>query len=342
MENRSNGLKAGRNDPCPCGSGKKYKKCCWERDQLNRSENPARKFREEMMDDIGDRVFESMEEAQQFVQERVGRKNRTPRDDFQGLSPEQMHRLLHFPFGSPDVVSFPYNVENHANVPILRMLELLAAAIGDKGLKPTATGNLPLAASREIAAQYLSSEELEKRTRFGDFRSEMNILELHTVRLAAMLAGLVRKYRGRFITSKACRDMILAKEWPKIYEKLFRTYIIKFNWAYPRAFIEVPFFQQSFAFSLYLLTRFGDQPRPASYYSDLFLNAFPTLINMEVPGSDAWSPRDRLKTAYSHQVLDTFGGLFGLVIYEHMPYGSERPDTVTVLPLLASVVDFRV
>lgn len=21
--------KAGRNDPCPCGSGKKYKSCCW-------------------------------------------------------------------------------------------------------------------------------------------------------------------------------------------------------------------------------------------------------------------------------------------------------------------------
>jgi hypothetical protein len=24
--------KAGRNDPCPCGSGTKYKKCCWEKD----------------------------------------------------------------------------------------------------------------------------------------------------------------------------------------------------------------------------------------------------------------------------------------------------------------------
>ncbi|MBO5364906.1 MAG: SEC-C domain-containing protein, partial [Clostridia bacterium] len=23
----------GRNDPCPCGSGKKYKHCCMERDQ---------------------------------------------------------------------------------------------------------------------------------------------------------------------------------------------------------------------------------------------------------------------------------------------------------------------
>lgn len=25
--------KVGRNDPCPCGSGKKYKRCCLERDQ---------------------------------------------------------------------------------------------------------------------------------------------------------------------------------------------------------------------------------------------------------------------------------------------------------------------
>ena len=25
---RNAGMKIGRNDPCPCGSGKKYKKCC--------------------------------------------------------------------------------------------------------------------------------------------------------------------------------------------------------------------------------------------------------------------------------------------------------------------------
>src|SRR5271157_6033733 len=26
-------MKTGRNDPCPCGSGKKYKKCCLAKDQ---------------------------------------------------------------------------------------------------------------------------------------------------------------------------------------------------------------------------------------------------------------------------------------------------------------------
>ncbi|WP_051330884.1 SEC-C metal-binding domain-containing protein [Aneurinibacillus terranovensis] len=28
-------IKVGRNDPCPCGSGKKYKRCCLEKDQQN-------------------------------------------------------------------------------------------------------------------------------------------------------------------------------------------------------------------------------------------------------------------------------------------------------------------
>jgi preprotein translocase subunit SecA len=28
------GLKVGRNDLCPCGSGKKYKKCCLPKDEM--------------------------------------------------------------------------------------------------------------------------------------------------------------------------------------------------------------------------------------------------------------------------------------------------------------------
>ena len=27
-------VKVGPNDPCPCGSGKKYKKCCYQKDRL--------------------------------------------------------------------------------------------------------------------------------------------------------------------------------------------------------------------------------------------------------------------------------------------------------------------
>jgi uncharacterized protein YecA (UPF0149 family) len=32
---RRDAPKVGRNDPCPCGSGKKYKKCCGAGEVLN-------------------------------------------------------------------------------------------------------------------------------------------------------------------------------------------------------------------------------------------------------------------------------------------------------------------
>jgi hypothetical protein len=30
-------MSVGRNDPCPCGSGKKYKKCCFAKDEAKHS-----------------------------------------------------------------------------------------------------------------------------------------------------------------------------------------------------------------------------------------------------------------------------------------------------------------
>ena len=32
---RKTATKVGPNDPCPCGSGKKYKKCCMQKDKTN-------------------------------------------------------------------------------------------------------------------------------------------------------------------------------------------------------------------------------------------------------------------------------------------------------------------
>ena len=33
----------GRNDPCPCGSGLKYKRCCWGKDDKKRKKRPKKK-----------------------------------------------------------------------------------------------------------------------------------------------------------------------------------------------------------------------------------------------------------------------------------------------------------
>ena len=48
-------MKAGRNDPCPCGSGKKYKRCCLAKDRSRQAENrfePAQPRWDETHEDI--------------------------------------------------------------------------------------------------------------------------------------------------------------------------------------------------------------------------------------------------------------------------------------------------
>ena len=53
------------------------------------------------------RQFKSLAEAQAFVERRMQQQNQRPLDEFHGLSPELMYRILHFPFTSPELVLFP-------------------------------------------------------------------------------------------------------------------------------------------------------------------------------------------------------------------------------------------
>jgi len=90
-------MKIGRNDPCPCGSGRKYKNCCLE-DQGSGSlpEGPAGVFAE-IRQALQGRQFSSLEEVRSFTDRFMRQRNQASLDDFQGLSPERMHRILVFP-----------------------------------------------------------------------------------------------------------------------------------------------------------------------------------------------------------------------------------------------------
>jgi tetratricopeptide (TPR) repeat protein len=58
-------MNPGRNDPCPCGSGKKYKKCCLPREEAERSRAPRREaappFITEMRPDLDDAVDHALQ-----------------------------------------------------------------------------------------------------------------------------------------------------------------------------------------------------------------------------------------------------------------------------------------
>jgi hypothetical protein len=201
-------MKIGRNDSCPCGSGIKYKKCCGGKQEDAGQPTGTGTVTGELRELLKGQSFGSLDEANAFLSKHMRKRNQAPEDDFHGLSPEQMQRFLHFPFDTPALVNFPSLLDITTQSPIMTLFNLLVNAIGVEGLKATATGNLPRNFCREAARTYLGEEEYQRWSRFGEMRSEPEFKEMHVTRLIVELAGLIRKYKGKFILNRECRKLL--------------------------------------------------------------------------------------------------------------------------------------
>ena len=75
--------KTGRNDPCPCGSGKKYKKCCLGKDEAQRLEHL--KVVENPVDSLRSKIMEFLEEGDfgRFFKEAFNLYWKTLEDDLE-------------------------------------------------------------------------------------------------------------------------------------------------------------------------------------------------------------------------------------------------------------------
>ena len=282
-----------------------------------------------------------MEEVQAFVDQHMQQQNRRPVDDFHGLSPAQMYQMLNLPFTSPELARFPDVFDTAPTAPLLSLCNLLVEAIGEQGLKPTAKGNLPRQFCRESALTYWGEETYQERTRYGGINKEDDFSDLHITRLVAELAGLIRKYKGRFIHSRDCRKLLAGHGLAAIYPKLFRTYVEQFNWGYRDGCPELRFIQSAFLFTLYLLMRYGDTWRPHTFYEDSFLRAFPAMLD-EIPPSSVMTQEEEIRNCYTWRTLVHFAGFLGLAAVE--PVSEERfyhQYRVKALPLLHQAVQLH-
>lgn len=337
-------MKPGRNDSCPCGSGLKYKKCCADKEAAAGRQPPPdlATFKEEVHKALEGQSFGSLEEVNAFLREFSLQRNQAPKLDFQGLSPEQMGQLLYSPFESPRLVTFPKILTGSPTAPFLTLFTLLAEAIGVKGLKPTATGNLPRNVCREAALAFLGEDGYREKTRFCGINTEPDFGELHVTRLVAELAGLVRKYDGKFILGRECRK-ILAEQGPAgSYPRLFKAFVREYNWGYRDHYPEFALIQQAFLYTLYLLKKHGATWRSNQFYTEAFLRAFPTLVQ-EVPSLLVYfTPEELVRDSYSLRALERFAEFLGLAEIERDPADRySREFQIRKLPLLDQMVQFR-
>lgn len=337
-----NASSTGRNAPCPCGSGKKFKHCCLGRENATPFGHGAPAPSQALREALQGQEFHSQEEAQAFANEHMRQQNQRPLDDFDGLSPEQMAGMLNQPFSCPRLVVFREVLDSPPDAPITRLFSLLVEAIGEQGLKPTAKGNLPRRFCREAALAYWGEQKYQENTRFGGLNREDDFSDLHVTRLVAELAGLVRTYKGKFILSRECRRLLAEGGLAAVYPKLFRAYAERFNWAYRDGYVEVPIVQRAFLFTLYLLWRHGGTWRPQTFYEEAFLRAFPVALN-DVPSSPIFTAEEQLRRCYTGRALLDFADFFGLAEVEKVSEDILCDEyRVKALPLLGDALRFKV
>ena len=83
----------------------------------------------------------------------VEQKNKTPLDEFDGLSPEEMYHIVYFPFSDECSIQVNSKLDNSSitHAPIFKIvLELLSVIAQEGGLKLTSKGNIQPQIVKEI------------------------------------------------------------------------------------------------------------------------------------------------------------------------------------------------
>lgn len=284
----------------------------------------------------------SLDEFERFAARLSAGHNALSNADFHGLSPEKMHRLLHFPFETPELLCFKECLDVAPTASVMALFDFLVETMGEKGLKATATGNLPRAVCRDASEQigehwpyfeWLARRRISKETDFFD---------LHVVRLLGGLAGLIRKHRSRFVLTRRCRDVLSKHGREGIYPILLQNYVRKYNWGFGDRYSDFQIVQMSFAFTLYLLARYGDEWRPQQFYEDCFLRAYPAVLS-EAEDWEYMSGERQVRSCFTLRALLRFAEFFGLVEVERIPVEFRGFDyRIKSAPLLDRVVTFKI
>ncbi|VAW99557.1 hypothetical protein MNBD_GAMMA23-1874, partial [hydrothermal vent metagenome] len=264
-------------------------------------------------------------------------------DDFLGLSSEQVYRMLNFAYDTPELFQFAEQLPIEPDAPILMLMQGIISAIDDKGLTATkARGGLPQKLCREIWDDYSKLYADDTFTSFHKVNKEDDFFELHVTRVILELAGFLRKTKGRFYLTKKYQKIASKSGLKGLYPIIFKIYCREFNWGYWDRYNDVPFIQQSFLFTLYLLKQYGEKMTFTSVYEDDFLRAFPMVID-EMEGSSYSTPEEDLRRCYYSRACKCFLVFFGLaeleVIKDDKHY--DHKYKIKKTPLFDAVVHFN-
>ncbi len=332
-------MKLGRNDPCHCGSGKKYKRCCMD----NVSKQHAQVFDgvEAMLAMNPDLTPDELDVA---LQHKVQDRNNQPHPDFCGVTPTQMANWLYASFDELQWVTISTPDDLSAS-PVMRYLALiLDESMENNGsFKATSKGNLP-------AKLVKQASELLPGFAVSQFPINISISEfagsnedkfnaLHYTRVLAEISGIIYRRSGRYHVKKSAQKQYQAQGIQAFFKLMLEAAIRKYNWGYLDGFEQDVDLR---TFWLFMLWRIQSHKSVDDLIEEV-VTAFPDVLLAFSP-DDYISPERNLSALIESRFIERFLQFWGFIIIDPRRYLKGEPVArmVQVQPLLKQTFQFTI
>jgi hypothetical protein len=241
--------------------------------------------------------------------------NNSPIEDFEGFSSADMNYLVYDAFSADSPFQIKKNIPDKIldQIPFLLQIEYLLHRINDLGeLKLTAKGFLPTTLVKEIYDLGLIKDYAIEHG-ITKLYAETSSQPINLTRLITELAGFTKKRYNKLTLTKTWRDKLLKKRRQDIFIQTFSTFAQKFNWGYFDLYSSQATGTVGFTFSLYLLSKYGANERQDSFYSEKYLKAFPSLIDLFKDDKWVTDINRSFNSCYSIRTFDRFLDYFNLI-----------------------------
>ena len=229
--------------------------------------------------------------------------------------------------------------------PIVTLLEPLVEVLLEGPLRATSAGYLPPSLCATTEARVFERHGVLPLDAIRPVvTSESRFASLHLARSLAEFAGLVRRRAGAFTLTRRAVALHRSSGMAGLYPELFRAHATRLEWSSLDGWPRLSVLQASFAFSLLLLARFGRVDRPAAFYAERWLRAFPRSLEAFQgvgDGSERFAS-DAFAACYEVRVMERFCELLGLVEATRRPRTRARPELVVrASPLFWDLIAVR-
>ena len=276
------------------------------------------------------------EDFRSYMDQLVRQHNEQAQEDFEGLSPTKMGVLLDEPFGSKSPLQLrPLAPEDYKQIPIFQQIKFLISKLQEGEIKLTAKGFLPTQLVADIYAKgFIKDEFIEK----GIYKlyKETDAQAIHLSHLLLNLSGLTKKRKGKLSLTAAGKKIAASDQ--ELLELIFKTMCLKFNWSYFDGYEDENVGQLGFAYSLLLLSKYGEKLRPAQFYVQKYLQAFPALLDGLTP--EFRSREEYAQNMYSLRFFDRFLYYFNFISKSGEEFRKATDSEVKATPVFYKFISF--